>query len=148
MKKALLLVCAVLALGLVAVGCGDDEDGDSGGGAATTEATTTEETATEDTTTEDTTTEETDGGGEAASVDIVDIDYDPREITVPAGTTVTWTNTGDLPHTVTKDDGPGEDFDSGTLQSGDTFEQAFTEPGTYDYLCTIHANQRGSVTVE
>lgn len=146
MKKALLLVCAVLALGIVAVGCGDDDDGDSGAG-TTTEQTTTEQA----TTTDETETEgggAAGGGGGAESVDIVDIDFDPREITVPAGTTVTWTNTGDLPHTVTKDSGPGEDFDSGSLSSGDTFEQTFTEPGTYDYLCTIHANQNGTVIVE
>ncbi|MEX2414292.1 MAG: plastocyanin/azurin family copper-binding protein [Thermoleophilaceae bacterium] len=146
MKKWSAVMCAFLALGLVAVGCGGGGD-DAGGGAATEETTTTETT---DTSPDGDRQEGADGeaGGDQAEVDIVDIDYDPREIAVPAGTTITWTNTGDLPHTVTKEEGPGDDFDSGTLNPGDTYEQAFDTAGTIDYVCTIHANQRGSVTVE
>lgn len=148
MKRVLVLFCAVLALGVVTVGCGDDDNSDSDGGAAAT----TEETAGDTTAMEDETATDDAGGGDAgggsASVDVVDIDYDPREITVEAGTTVTWTNTGDLPHTVTLEDGPGEDFDSGTLQNGETYEQTLDQPGTYEYICTIHANQRGTVVVE
>jgi plastocyanin len=140
MKQLLAALCACLALGLVATGCGDDDSGDSGdggGSAATTEQTTTTE-------------KQASGGGaagEKVAVEIVDIDFDPKSATVPAGATVTWTNTGDLPHTVTKDGGPGEDFDSGTLQPGDTFEQTFDAPGKIDYLCTIHSGQTGTLTV-
>ena len=137
MKKLLVLLIACLALTLAA--CGDDDDDDGGGGAATT------------------TTEQTDtgaeppaggGGGGTAAVDIPAIAFEPAEITVNAGTTVTWTNSDDLPHTVTKDGGPGADFDSGDLEPGDTFEQTFDEPGTVDYVCTIHPGQTGTVIVE
>jgi len=137
MKKLLLLLIACLALTLAA--CGDDDD-DDGGGASTQ------------------TTEQTDTGdappdamkkGETVTVDIPSISFDPAEVTVKAGTTVVWTNTDDLPHTVTKDGGPGPDFDSGDLDPGSgEFEQTFEEPGTVDYICTIHPGQAGTVTVE
>ncbi|HEX2162151.1 MAG TPA: plastocyanin/azurin family copper-binding protein [Thermoleophilaceae bacterium] len=141
MKQLLALICAVLALGLVAAGCGDDDDssGDGGGSAATTEQTATTE-------------KQASGGGDAAAkqveIEVVDIDYEPKDETVPSGTTVKWTNTGDLPHTVTKQDGPGPDFDSGTMEPGDTYEETFTTPGKIAYHCTIHAGQDGSLTVE
>src|SRR5689334_2484604 len=47
------------------------------------------------------------------SVEAVNFQFQPQTITVPAGTTITWTNNGTVPHTVTADDGS---FDSGTLQ--------------------------------
>jgi len=139
MKKLLALLIACLALTLAACGDDDDDDGGGGGGAATTEQ-----------------TETTGGGGggggtqagEAVTVDIPSISFDPAEVTVKAGTTVTWTNSDDLPHTVTKDGGPGPDFDSGNIEPGDEFEQTFDEAGTVDYICTIHPGQAGSVTVE
>ena len=140
MKQLLAVICAVLALGLVAAGCGDDDDssGDGGGRAATSEQTATTE-------------KQASGGGAAAKpveIEVVDIDYDPKDATVPKGATVKWTNTGNLPHTVTKQDGPGPDFDSGTMQPGDTYEQTFTTPGEIAYLCTIHEGQDGSLTVQ
>lgn len=143
MKQLLAALLATLALGLVAVGCGgdDDDNGNDGGNAATTEqqATTEKKQAT--------------GGGAAAGgkpveIDIVDIDYDPKAATAKKGVTVKWTNTGNLPHTVTKDSGPGPDFDSGTIQPGDTFEETFTTAGKIGYLCTIHSGQTGTLTVQ
>ena len=137
MKKLLALLIACLALTIAA--CGDDDDDDGGGSTGTA------------------TTEQTDtgkapsgggGGGETAEVDIPDISFEPDSLTVKAGTTVTWTNSDDIPHTVTKDGGPGAEFDSGNLAAGDTFEQTFDEAGKVDYVCQIHPGQAGSVTVE
>jgi plastocyanin len=142
MRKLLAALCMCLALGLVAAGCGgDDDNGDNGDdSAATTEQTTTTE------------KKQAAGGGAAAgkqlAVEVVDIDYDPKDASVTKGTTVKWTNTGKLPHTVTKEEGPGADFDSGTLQPGDTYEETFTTPGEIAYHCTIHSGQDGSVTVK
>jgi plastocyanin len=136
MKQLLAATLACLALGVAAAGCGGDDDG-SDDGAATTERTATTE-------------KQASGGGAAGkqvAVKIVDIDFDPKAEAVPAGATIKWTNTGKLPHTVTKEEGPGEDFDSGTLQPGDSFEQTFTTPGKIAYHCTIHSGQDGSVTV-
>ena len=136
MKKLLVLLIAGLALTLAACG-GDDDDDGGGDSAATTEQTDTGAAPPEDT---------QGGGGE--TVDIPSISFDPEELTVPAGTTVTWTNSDDLPHTVTKDGGPGAEFDSGDIEPGGEFEQTFDEPGTVDYICTIHPGQAGSITVE
>ncbi len=139
MKQLLAIICAALALGLVAAGCGGDDDSSGDGGSAAT----TEQTAT--------TEKQASGGGSGGkqiAIEIVDIDYDPKNATVPKGATVKWTNTGNLPHTVTKQDGPGPNFDSGTLQPGDTYEETFTAPGKIAYLCTIHEGQDGSLTVE
>ena len=134
MKKLLVLLIACLALTVAA--CGDDDDDDGGGdGAATTEQT-------------DTGAAPPAGGGETVTVDIPAIVFDPADVTVKVGGTVKWTNSDDIPHTVTKDGGPGADFDSGSLDAGATFEQTFDEPGTVDYLCTIHPGQAGTVTVE
>jgi len=59
----------------------------------------------------------------------------PAEITVPAGTTVKWHNTGKQSHTVTADDGS---FDSGYVAEGGDYEHAFSAPGNYAYHCSPH----------
>jgi plastocyanin len=76
---------------------------------------------------------------------IVDFGYEPTTLTIPAGTTVTWTNTGNAPHTVTADDGS---FDSGNLSGGATFSQAFAKAGTFAYHCTIHSSMTATITVQ
>jgi plastocyanin len=81
-------------------------------------------------------------GGTAVS--IVDFAFQPASIEVPAGSTVTWTNTGGAPHTVTADNGA---FDSGQLAPGASFSQTFTTPGTYTYHCDIHPRMTGTVVV-
>jgi plastocyanin len=137
MKKLLVLLIACLALTLAA--CGDDDDDDGGGSSAGT-------TPTEQT---DTGTSQKPAGGETVTVDIPEIAFDPAEVTVKVGTTVKWTNSDDLPHTVTKEGGPGPDFDSGDLDPGSgEFEQTFDQKGTVDYVCTIHPGQAGTVVVE
>ena len=128
MKKLLALLIACLALTVAACGGDDDDDGGSTG-AATTE-------------------QPAPSGGEAVTVDIPDISFDPADVTVKAGETVTWTNSDDIQHTVTQVGGPGPAFDSGNLDPGDEFEQTFDKKGKIDYVCTIHAGQEGSVTVE
>jgi plastocyanin len=77
-------------------------------------------------------------GGEAVS--IVDSAFEPAEIAVAPGTTITWTNEGTAPHTVTADGGL---FDSGTLEPGDTFSYTFEEPGEYPYYCRFHGDEGG-----
>lgn len=70
--------------------------------------------------------------------------FDPSTLTVNAGDTVTWTNTGSLAHTVTAVDGA---FDSGNLNSGETTTVYFDTPGTYSYLCAPHPWMKGTITV-
>jgi plastocyanin len=80
----------------------------------------------------------------AWSVDIGDNFFDPPQAAVEPGSTITWTNKGDEPHTVTADDGS---FDSGMLNPGDSYTVAFDGQGTVTYHCAIHPEMRGSVTV-
>jgi plastocyanin len=91
-----------------------------------------------------------DGGVEAVpvqdarSVGIGDNFFDPPDAAVEPGSTITWTNNGARPHTVTADDGS---FDSGVLNPGDSYTVAFDGQGTVTYFCAIHPEMRGSVTV-
>lgn len=76
-------------------------------------------------------------------------EFMPMEFTVPAGTTVTWINNDESEHTVTAGDGS---FDSGNImtanvQPGASFSFTFTEPGTYEYVCTIHPRMTGTIIV-
>src|SRR5215207_759846 len=82
---------------------------------------------------------------DARSAGIGDNFFDPPDATVEPGSTITWTNNGARPHTVTADDGS---FDSGRLNPGDSYTVAFGGQGTVTYHCEIHPDEmRGSVTV-
>ncbi len=78
------------------------------------------------------------------TVSIQDFFFEPEQLTVAPGTTVTWVNDGEEPHTSTADDGM---WDSGTLQPGESFSFTFDEPGSYSYLCTIHPDMTASINV-
>ena len=80
----------------------------------------------------------------AWSVSIGDNFFAPADIAIEPGDTITWTNEGAVPHTVTADDGS---FDSETLNPGDSFTVAFSGQGTLTYYCEIHPEMVGSVTV-
>lgn len=86
------------------------------------------------------------GSAAAASVNvsIVYRAYQPTITTIDAGDTVTWTNRGLTPHTVTATAGM---FDSGRLDAGASFSVAFSTPGTFLYACTIHPTMHGEVIV-
>jgi plastocyanin len=72
--------------------------------------------------------------------------FDAADLSVTAGTTVTWTNQGNSSqgHTVTSSDGL---FDSGVLRNGDSFSFTFDQPGDYPYVCVNHRNQEGVIHV-
>ena len=69
------------------------------------------------------------------TVAIVNVAYEPRELTTVAGTTVTWINQDPVQHTVTADDG---DFDSGLFGLDEIFSRTFENAGTYAYYCIPH----------
>jgi len=76
--------------------------------------------------------------------------FNPQELTVEVGTTVTWTNEDGFAHTVTSGtpDNPTDLFDSGNVASGDTFEFTFEETGTYEYYCKLHTpDMTGTIVV-
>jgi plastocyanin len=70
--------------------------------------------------------------------------FSPANITVKAGTTVTWTNQDQDAHTVTATGGA---FGSQALNTGAHYTFTFTKPGSYDYLCTIHPFMTATVVV-
>jgi plastocyanin len=73
--------------------------------------------------------------------------FAPSALTVTRGTTVTWTNQDDEPHTVTSD-GDEKLLKSPALDTDDSFTFTFDKAGTYKYFCTIHPRMQGTVTVE
>ena len=88
----------------------------------------------------------TPGGTEAASQVMIDnFVYSPVALTVKAGTTVTWINHDDIPHTV---DSTDKKFKSAALDTDDKFEFRFTEPGEYPFYCRIHPKMTGKIIVQ
>lgn len=80
-----------------------------------------------------------------ATVKITEFTFSPLALTVKAGTTVTWTNEDDIPHTV---DATTRAFKSGVLDSDQKFSFTFTAPGTYKYFCALHPHMTGAIVVE
>ena len=78
-------------------------------------------------------------------VKIDNFSFSPATITIPAGTTVRWTNRDDIPHTVVSDD---QKFASKALDTDDQYSYTFTKPGTYGYFCSIHPKMTGKVVVQ
>jgi len=78
-------------------------------------------------------------------VKIDNFSFTPQTITVKAGSTITWTNRDDIPHTVTSTESV---FKSKTLDTDDKFTTTLTKPGTYSYFCSIHPKMTGKVIVE
>jgi plastocyanin len=72
--------------------------------------------------------------------------FAPAEIIVAAGTTVTWSNRDDIPHTIT-DAAEPRAFKSPPLDTGDKFSWMFKSPGTYQYFCSLHPHMQGRVVV-
>ncbi len=96
--------------------------------------------------------------GLSASVTVADYSFTPSALTVKVGTTVTWTNTGAVEHTVTADDGSfaggplaaagsGGGYGGGGGGVGGSYQHAFSTAGTFTYHCAIHPTMTGSVTV-
>jgi plastocyanin len=85
------------------------------------------------------------GGGGGYDVAMQGIAYQPAELTVPAGTTVTWKNLDSVTHDVTSTD--GNFTSSGNLNNGDTYQVTFDQPGTYSYHCVHHPGMNGTITV-
>jgi plastocyanin len=89
---------------------------------------------------------------EAAENEVVLFIYQfmPMNLTVKAGTTVTWVNQDEAEHTIVADSGlfESEVLMTANVAPGASFSFTFTEPGTYDYICSIHPAMKGTITVE
>ena len=78
-------------------------------------------------------------------VTIKDFMFSPTSLTVKAGSTVTWTNEDDEPHTVVSDE---KLFRSGSLDTNDSFKFKFDKTGTYHFTCSIHPRMLGTIVVQ
>ena len=89
-------------------------------------------------------------GQAEVQVQMINTTFDPKEITVKAGTKVTWVNNDSTSHTVTSGTrgNPSGLFDSGNIPAGGTFSFVFNTPGTYNYYCTYHPGMDGTVIVQ
>jgi plastocyanin len=119
-----LLACTALAI----AGCGGDDESSSSSdtGSASTPAAT--------------------SGGNAVSVSMKDIQFVPKDVTVKAGGTVTWTNEDSVDHDAVAKS--GDVPKSELFGKGKTYEATFDTPGKIDYVCTVHPGMEGTITVE
>jgi plastocyanin len=80
-----------------------------------------------------------------AAVTIDNFNFSPMTLTVATGTTVTWTNHDDIPHTVRAVDGS---FHSKAMDTDDSYSFTFAKPGVYSYFCSVHPKMVGKVIVK
>jgi len=81
----------------------------------------------------------------AAAVTIGNFTFKAPVVTVKAGTTVTWTNGDDIPHTVVSKEGV---FKSKVLDTGDRFSFTFAKAGQFGYFCSLHPHMTGTIIVK
>jgi len=81
----------------------------------------------------------------ANQIMVENFSFQPGTLTVKIGTTVTWVNHDDEPHTVNESN---KTFKSGTLDTDAKFSYKFTSPGTYSYFCSLHPRMTGQIIVK
>jgi len=82
---------------------------------------------------------------EELTVEIANFTFNPSELTIKPGSTVTWKNTDDIPHSVVEDN---TKFRSKPLDTGETFSMTFTETGEIGYFCGLHPHMKGKIIVK
>jgi len=81
----------------------------------------------------------------ATKIVVKEFMFAPTPVTIKAGSTVTWTNMDDEPHTAVSDTGL---FKSGGMDTNESFSFKFDKPGTYHYTCSIHPRMVGTIIVQ
>jgi plastocyanin len=81
----------------------------------------------------------------AQQVSIDNFSFSPKSITVPVGTSITWVNHDDVPHTVTS---KTKAFASKAMDTDEKFTYVFQKPGTYTYYCAVHPHMTATVIVK
>ena len=80
------------------------------------------------------------------TIKIDNFTFSPPDLVIPAGTTVTWVNEDDVPHTAVADD--HKTFRSKPMDTDDKFSFTFAAPGTYPYFCSIHPKMTAKIIVK
>ena len=78
------------------------------------------------------------------TITIDNFTFAPAELTVKVGTTVTWKNHDDIPHTIVS----AGKFRSKALDTDDSYSFTFTTAGAYTYFCSLHPHMTGTIKVE
>lgn len=81
--------------------------------------------------------------GNSSAIEIKDFAFAPATTTVQAGTIVVWSNNDSAVHQIKSDL-----FESPDLAQGQNFEFRFSQPGTFDYVCSLHPDMKGQVVVQ
>jgi plastocyanin len=81
----------------------------------------------------------------ATQIEVKNFMFVPTQLTVKAGSTVTWTNKDEEPHAVVSDTGL---FKSGGMDTNESFSYKFDKPGTYHFACSIHPRMVGTIVVQ
>jgi plastocyanin len=84
---------------------------------------------------------------ETVLIKVSDLGLDPASVTITAGSTVTWRNTGEFDHAVVSDPASPVQWDSGPLRPGEEFSQTFDQPGTYPYADGVFPDHTGTIEV-
>ena len=82
---------------------------------------------------------------EEVMVKIENFTFNPPSLTIKPGTTVTWTNGDDIPHSVVE---TGKQFHSPPLDSGEKFSMVFNNAGEVIYFCGFHPHMQGKIIVQ
>jgi len=115
-------LAALFAITMLAAACGGDETPPATGGGSPSESA---------------------GSGGGADLTIVDFAFSPTELSVTEGQTITITNTGDVSHTFTTDDGAIDQ----TISAGETVDVTLTGVTTGGFHCRFHTQMTGTLTV-
>ncbi|MEV5649043.1 plastocyanin/azurin family copper-binding protein [Nocardia sp. NPDC052254] len=129
----LALLAAALATAVLVTGCGSD----------TSKSTPSTTTASAGTASAAPTT----GKSGAVTVDVHKMKFSPDAVTVKVGETVTWKFSDKVPHAVQGIGDSAMGINSPIFDNGE-WSYTFSVPGTYRYLCPLHPEMRGTVTVE
>jgi plastocyanin len=135
------VLCALIGFGPAGCGGGDD-DTNSASTAESTDTATTE--AGDDSSAGGNAPAPSGDAVRSAEVEIEDFSYRPDPVTIEEGGKVIWKNRDSAPHTATAADGS---FDTGTIEEDKIKSETFKEPGTYEYVCSIHPQMHGTVEV-
>ena len=118
------LAIPLTLLALLAAACGGDDGGGGGEQGASSEAC----------------------PSGSVEIKMVDIKFDPEDATVGVGQEVCWINEDSIDHNAVAES--GADFESELYGKGETFTATVDQPGTVEYVCTIHPGMPGTLTVE
>ena len=81
----------------------------------------------------------------AITVKIDNFTFAPSSITIAPGTTVTWVNEDDIPHTIVESN---RAFKSKVLDTDDSFSYTFSTPGEVEYFCSLHSHMTGKIIIK